>query len=271
MDVVQTNDIRTAYEIVGSGPPLVLIHGGFVDSAMWQPQLDAFAQDYRVLRYDLRGHGRTGPSARRRYTIELLADDLKALLDALAIPSATICGLSLGGMIAQAFAARYGQMIDRLVLAGTAVSTTLTLADKLQRYLIAPRWLMLLTIRLLGARRLVDYSFRAARRMRGADWLGRDPAVSEYVRRTMLAIPTAEYVKIYGALYDFKAQDLRHIAAPTLIVNGQYEGRSVLAHAAYLQRMIPHARLATVSNAGHTVNMENPSAFNAILRAFLEK
>jgi len=249
----------------------VLVHGGFVDLRMWDPQVEAFSSDYRVLRYDLRGHGRTGPSPRRRYTVELLAEDLRALLDGLELAQVSLCGLSLGGMVAQAFAARHPERLRALVLADTASSTTLTLTDKLQTYLLAPKWLLLPLIRLLGTARWVELSFWLARKTRNPGWFGRDERVSAYVREAMLRVPTEEYVKLYGAIYDFREQDLSRVRAPTLLLNGEHESGSVFAHLAHLKRLIPHAEVATVPNAGHTSNLENAEAFNALLGNFLRR
>lgn len=271
MPYLQLGDLRTYYELTGSGPPLVLVHGGFVDNRMWDAQVADFAPGYRVLRYDLRGNGLSGPSEKRRYTLELFSDDLKRLLDALELGQVSLCGLSFGGMIAQAFAARYPERLSALILADTAVSTTLTWSDKLQTYLLAPRWVMLPTIRLLGAERWVSLSFWLASRTRNADWFGADKAVSDYVREAMLEMTTTEYVKLYGAIYSFRQQDLAGVTVPTLLLNGENESESVFTHTAQLERLIPHAEVSVVPDAGHTSNMENAAAFNALLRDFLKR
>jgi pimeloyl-ACP methyl ester carboxylesterase len=271
MPFLRTGDIDTWYERTGSGPPLVLIHGGFVDSRMWDPQVDAFAADYLVLRYDLRGHGRTGPSPRGRYSVDLFADDLVALLAGLGIRRATLCGISFGGMVAQSVAARHPEVLEGLALAGTAVSTTLTRTDRFQRCFLAPRWLFLPTIRAMGAARFVRFSSWLGRHTRNAGWFGRDEAVRRYVEEAMLRMPTAEYVKMYGAIYDFQAQDLSRVHVPTLLLNGENESRSVHRHAEHIRTLIPHAESVVIDGAGHVSNMENPEPFNRALRDLLER
>jgi pimeloyl-ACP methyl ester carboxylesterase len=271
MPHIRTDDLTTYYELTGSGPTVVLIHGGFVDCRMWDPQVQVLAPEYRVLRYDLRGHGHTGPSSLMSYSVERFADDLQALLSALGIQHATVCGLSFGGMVAQAFASKYTSVLEGLVLADTAVSTTLTWSDKLQRYLLAPRWLFLPTIRLLGARRFVDFSFWMARRTRNPQWFGQNEAVRAYVEEAMLQMSTEEYVKMYGAIYDFDVVDLSVVQAPTLLLNGEHESRSVHRHAAYLQKKIASAEAVIIPGAGHTSNLENPAAFNDALCRFLAR
>jgi len=271
MPHIHTGDLTTYYELTGSGPTVVLIHGGFVDRRMWVPQVKALAPEYRVLCYDLRGHGRTGPSSLTSYSVERFADDLQALLSALNIQRATVCGLSFGGMVAQAFASKYTPVLEGLVLADTAVSTTLTWSDKLQRYLLAPRWLFLPTIRLLGGRRFVDFSFWMARRTRNPHWFGRQEAVRAYVEETMLQMSTEEYAKMYGAIYDFAVVDLSVVRVPTLLLNGEHVSRSVHRHAVYIQKTIAGAEAVIVPGAGHLSNMENPAAFNDALRRFLTR
>jgi pimeloyl-ACP methyl ester carboxylesterase len=102
MPKIKTGDIQTYYESSGSGDPIVFIHGAWVNLRMWQPQVEYFSRSYRVITYDIRGHSETGGSARRRYSMELFADDLVALVDALKLDKLSICGISMGGMVAQA-------------------------------------------------------------------------------------------------------------------------------------------------------------------------
>jgi pimeloyl-ACP methyl ester carboxylesterase len=264
---VRTNEIETYYESHGEGPPLVLVHGAWVDCRTWDPQVEALSEGYRVIAYDLRGHGRTGPSAERNYTIELLAADLRALVEALGLERPAVCGLSLGGMVAQLYAVRYDEL-SALVLADTAVSTRLTRWDRLQR-LLFPRWSMTGTVRLLGPERYVDWAFRLARLTRGVGWFGRDPAVRAYVRETMSAFDATTFNAVLDAIYGFRRTDLAAVDVPTLLLAGEFESRSVLEHAAYAERTIPDARSVVIPDAGHVANLENPEAFTAELRAFL--
>lgn len=268
MPYAETNDIETYYESYGEGPPLVFVHGAWVDRRMWEPQVAALAGEYRVIVYDLRGHGRTGSSPERNYTIELLAADLRALIDALDLERPAVCGLSLGGMVAQLYAVRYNDL-SGLVLADTAVSTRLTRSDRLQS-LLFPKWSMTGTVRLLGPERYVDWAFRLARYTRSADWFGRDPEVGEYVRGTMAGFDTRSFNAVFDAIYGFRETDLAAISAPTLVLNGEFESRSVFEHAAHVERTVPDARSAVIPDAGHTANMESPAAFTRELRGFLD-
>ena len=268
MPTIQTNDIETYYERHGEGPPVVCIHGAWADHRLWEPQIEALRDDYEVIVYDVRGHGRTGPSAEQGYTIELFAADLRALVERLDIERPVICGISLGGMIAQTYAVRYADDLRGLVLADTAVSTRLTNRDKLTR-LLFPGWAMRGTVRLLGPARYVDIAYWLADVTRGEDWFGRNQDVRSYVRETMSAFKATEFNKIFRAIYEFRQVDLAAICVPTLVLNGEYESRSVFRHAEHLQQVIPDARPAVVPDAGHVSNMENPTAFNRELAEFL--
>ena len=101
----KTNGIDTNYELHGKegAPWLVLSHSLACSVRMWDPQTEALKDRYRILAYDTRGHGGSG-APKGAYTLEMLADDLKALLDALGVRNPHYCGLSMGGMIGQTFA-----------------------------------------------------------------------------------------------------------------------------------------------------------------------
>jgi pimeloyl-ACP methyl ester carboxylesterase len=269
MSIVPANGIDQYVEQAGTGIPLVFVHGAFVDLHMWDAQFSDFSDRCRVTRYDLRGHGKTGPSDRDKYSIELLADDLIALMDALNVEKTVLCGLSLGGMIAQSFAVKYPDRLRALVLADTAVSVRLTWTDKLQRYVLFPKWAMLLTLRLMTVEQFTRFSFWLAKVTRSEAWLGQDEATRDYVRERMLAMDHHEYVKIYDAIYDFDLLDLGVIQVPTLVLNGEHESGSVLRHTQEILRRVKSARAVTVPGAGHSSNMENPDFFNREVLDFL--
>ena len=269
MATVNVNGLDHYYEVLGSGNPFVLIHGAFVDSHLWDPQFAHFSKRYRVVRYDLRGHGQTGPSDLATYTIDGFADDLEGLINELGLEQPIVCGMSLGGMIAQASAVRPMANLKALILADTAVSVSLTLSDKLQRYVLFPKWAMKLTITSLSARNFTRFSFWLAQVTRSGEWFGRDENTTEYVRSRMLQMSDSEYLKIYDAIYGFRLQPLEQIRAPTLVLNGEFESKAVFRHTEELLATVPQVESAIVPGAGHTSNMENPEAFNRLVEEFL--
>src|SRR5258708_26323309 len=115
---IDINGASVYYEIVGSGPPLVLIHAGIADSRMWDDQIAAFSQHYKVIRYDVCGYGKTirlpGPFS--------VVDDLYKLLTALKISSAYLLGLSMGGGIAIDFTLTHPDMVAALIATAPALS-----------------------------------------------------------------------------------------------------------------------------------------------------
>jgi pimeloyl-ACP methyl ester carboxylesterase len=132
MPKVRTDDIETYYERRGSGPVIVFVHGAIVDHSQWTPQLEALSNENTTIAYDVRGHGRTGGSETDSYSIDLFAEDLEAFTTALDLDKPVLCGLSMGGCIAQAYAARYPERIGGLVLADTFTPELLDWRERLQ-------------------------------------------------------------------------------------------------------------------------------------------
>src|SRR6266542_985522 len=114
--VAEVNGTKLYYETAGKGPAVVLVHGGLVDSRQWNGQMKEFAKRHRVVRYDLRGFGRSAAAPQPFSHIE----DLRALMDFLKIERATVVGRSLRGIIAAYFALEHPERVDRLVLVGSA-------------------------------------------------------------------------------------------------------------------------------------------------------
>ncbi len=270
MSYLEIEDINTYYEINGEGTPFIFIQGAFVSSTMWEEQVNYFADKFQTVVYDIRGHGKTGPSVQKKYSVDLYADDLIKILDALKIDRPIICGISLGGMIAQVFATKYPERLSALILADTAATITLTRWDYIMRYLVGPKWLMLLSLRMIGVHRFIRFSFWLGKFTRSKEWLG-NKEIIEYEKNEMLKLDKKEYLKIFSSLYDFKLQELSLIKVPTLVVNGEHEAKSLFKHAEKIQSLIPSCDVDIIHNAGHTSNMENPEEFNHKITEFLKK
>ncbi len=269
MPLLKTNDITTYYEVHGEGQPIVFIHGGWANYEMWKHQIDYFSHHYKVIVYDVRGHGKTGGSSKKKYSIELFADDLNALIKGLNIRKPVICGLSMGGMIAQCYAVKHNE-ITALILSDTALSTTLTLMDWITRYILAPKWMFLGFVRLMGIKRYTNFAFWFARKSRGNKWLD-DKDFIEYEKEQMLRFNVKEFNKIFSALYDFKLQRLEKIDVPTLLLNGEYESKSVFKHTEKAKELISNSYDVIITGAGHASNAENPEDFNKNIEYFFKK
>lgn len=267
MPKARINGLDHYFEQTGSGQPLVFIHGAFADSRIWEPQWEYFSSKYRLVRYDLRGHGRTGASSLDRYSIATFADDLASLLDALGLTAPILCGASMGGVIAQALAVREHGRLAGLVLASSPISASLTAAEKLARYVLFPKQVMRLTLRLVSIERFTRFSLGLARLLWGRNFL--NPQAREYVRESMLRVDSREFLKIWESFYSFDMFPLEKIACPALLLNGERESRGAYRHTKEILRRVPRAEAGTVPAASHAMNMENPAAFNRLVDEFL--
>jgi pimeloyl-ACP methyl ester carboxylesterase len=258
---VAVNGTHLFYEAVGRGSPVVLLHGGNLDRRMWDAQFVPLAQEHRVIRYDSRGFGKSGPADSPFQHHE----DLHALLVALHVPRASLVGLSGGGRIAIDFALAYPEMVDRLVLAAPGLSGwQYSRAD---------------TAYFPEARRARDRGDAAGL---GLAWLG-----SAYMR------PAMEHSELVPSLREMAATNgdnwmglLKHgnlereadppalhrttlLRAPILLVVGTRDVPDIQAIADTLTAHAPKLRRVTFPGAGHMVNMEQPQRFTTLVSDFL--
>ncbi|MCD6488280.1 MAG: alpha/beta fold hydrolase [Desulfurococcales archaeon] len=200
MPYIRTNDIITYYEVYGEGYPLVLIHGAWSDHGVWRPQIEYFSRSYKVIVYDLRGLGRTDRSKTREYSLELFVDDLKALLEALSIEKPIICGRSLGGLIAQAYAIKYPRL-KALILANTSPITPLSLSDKIRRYLEKPVILAYTSIaHLIGVKRFVNLGLKMIKLVHGEKRISIEEDMLKQIQETLVNINEDEFFKLFKLL-----------------------------------------------------------------------
>lgn len=270
MQTVRTNDIETAFEDRGDGHPVVFIHGAILDRSQWQSQLDALADDYRVIAYDVRGHGQTGGSSPRSYSIELLADDLDALIDELDLEQPVLCGLSTGGCIAQVYAAQYPDKIAGLVLASTFGPEYLTSGDRLQRGFVLPATIP--PARLVGYER-VERVLTWLNETVGSRGSSGDYENVQALRDRGESMTTREFAKTIRSLTRFHdiTLDYAAITVPTLVLYGENEPGFIQAHAARFADLLPDVEVRTVPNAGHASNMDNPDFYEDALRESLPR
>lgn len=266
MPTVQTNDIETYYERRGDGPPVIFAHGAIVDHTQWEPQVTALGDTYTTIAYDVRGHGRTGGSDRERYSIELFADDLDALITALDLDDPVLCGLSMGGCIAQVYAATRPDRISGLVLADTFTPEILRRSEHLQ-------WTLLKATVPLA--RLVGYE-RVEKMMVWLQERFQKGVSGEYeniekLRAEGPKMETEEFAKVVRALTTFHETkiDFSAIAVPTLVLYGANEAGFVRRHSLRLASEIPNASIRDVPDGGHVSNLDNPDFVTEAVREFL--
>lgn len=261
IESVRTGDIETAYAISGApGAPVVAFsHSLACAMLMWEPQVAALERRYRVLRYDTRGHGASSAPT-GRYSLEMLAGDFVALLDALGIDEVHFVGLSMGGMIGQALALDHRQRLKSLVLCDTMAS----IPEAAQ-----PTWEQrIATVRAAGMAGVVDATLE---RWFTAPFRARGSAVLEDVRRQILTTPVAGYVGCSEAIRALAYRErLGEIDLPALVMVGAEDPSTPVAAARAIQERIRGSLLEIVPEAAHLANLEQPEAFNAALLAFLD-
>lgn len=269
MATVRIGDIETYYERRGSGPTVVFVHGAILDHSQWTPQMESLSDDYTVIAYDVRGHGRTGESDETTYSIELFAEDLDALVTALDLDRSVLCGLSMGGCIAQVYAARHPERLSGLVLADTFTPKPLTRGEWVQRSLLLRATVP--PVRLLGYERVERALVWLHERLsRGASG---DYGEIERLRSTGPRMATDEFAKVIRAVARFHETDLdlAAITTPTLVLYGENEPPFVRRHVPVLETTLPDVTVREVPGAGHASNLDDPDSFTRSIREFLAR
>lgn len=268
MPTVRTNGVETYYERRGTGPPIVFVHAAILDHAQWEPQVDALCGEYTTITYDVRGHGRTGGSAKDRYSIGLFADDLDALITALDLDDPVVCGLSTGGCIAQVYAAGRPDRLSGLVLADTFTPELLDRRDWLQRSVLMRATVP--PVRLVGYERVERAMVWLQERIQGKEVSG-DYEGIERLRAEGPKMATDEFAKVIRAVASFHETsiDLPSITVPTLVLYGGHEPGFVRRHASKLGVELPNVTVREVPGAGHASNLDEPEFFTEAVREFL--
>ncbi len=255
---IRVDDIEIHCQTAGDGPPLLLIHGLGASARDWGPQIGFFRASYRVIAFDLRGHGRTS-RPRDGYSIERFAQDTAGLLRALETGPVHVVGISLGGMIAFQLAVDAPDLVRSLTIvnSGPAVPAG-TFKQRL------PLYIRLVYIRLLGLRRM---AVAIAKRL--------FPAPDHEALRQSFVDSVASndkrcYLASLRAIFAgwSVADRLGQITCPVLAVAADQDYTPVALKQAYVDRL-PNARLDVIPDSRHAVPMEKPGEFNALLSQFL--
>lgn len=262
------NGIDIYYEVHGEGFPLVLAHGFTTTLEMWRHQVEPFSQRYRLILYDARGHGRTSsPLALDQYTMEIYADDQRALLEHLGISQAYVGGLSMGAAIALEFAVKYPQMTRAAIIADAAAAEP---PWAVEAGLRAPIMLQNMQAFLerygpeVFAQQMVDSEEEAFAPLRDPAWRLRR---LEHWRN----------VRPEGYVGAFKAMRLRRnlnpylpsLTMPVLLIAGYDD--PVVPAIQFMSEAIPRNRAVIIANCGHGTAARQPAAFNLAVLNFLEK
>jgi pimeloyl-ACP methyl ester carboxylesterase len=257
VETIRTNGLEIAYERVGEGPPLVLLHGAAVDSRMWQPQLTVLADEFTVVAWDEPGAGRSS-DVPADFGLADYAKCLAALIGGFNLGPAHVAGLSWGGTVALELYRHRPELVATLLLVDTYAGWKGSLPEDEVR------------ARVEGVRQMLA----------AADHLF-DPTLPGL----FAGDPPAEFVALLDAMAaDVRPESMRtallvmaeadqrdllpHIAVPTLLIWGELDARSPLHVARQFEDAIPSAKLVVIPGAGHVSNLEQPELFNDAVRKF---
>ncbi len=265
MPRVRVNGVPLHYERSGAGEPLLLITGFTISAAVFEPVLELYEGRFDCITYDNRGSGRSGAPLRPTSMAELAAD-AAGLLRALDVESAHVCGLSMGGMIAQELAIRFPERVRGLVLGGTTPG--------------GPRAARP-TLRELGALGAgAAGGWRDHRRSWLGEWVfsesfrhGQPERARELLRHfgRHRATPQGVWAHWWASVYHDTASRLECIQAPTLVMHGEQDAMAPIANARLLAERIPDAELCIVPGAGHAYMLERPEASFELLGDWLDR
>lgn len=257
------NGIKLHYIDTGNRDalPIVLIHGMTFDHRSWNPQIELLKQNYRVIAYDIRGHGKTDV-ADGQYTYKMFVNDLIALLDYLEIDKAVLCGLSMGGIIAIRTYEMYPDRIKALILCDTRSD-----ADSNETKFWRENSIE--SIKKNGLGPFADEFIELCAPQEFVEF----PEELKIIRKTILS---SALLGICGALLAQAARpDMRYllpqIDVPTLIMIGENDFLTPLDLSKFIHENIRRSELKIISQACHISNLENRDEFNKYLLEFLEK
>lgn len=253
------NGTNLYFETSGSGHPVIFIHGLTLDSRMWADQEAEFAKHHRVIRYDARGFGRSGPVTGPFSPI----DDLSALMDHLGVQRAHMVGLSMGGRYAIEFALTRPDRVRGLVAVDAVLPgiPTPNFGREVGAVLAAGRGGNLVEAKRLW---LASSLFTAA---------NEQPSVAARLRQMVDDYSGWHFANGPGmhekGMQPLAAQRLGELRVPTLVVVGSREIPELFAASEKIARDVPGSTLAVVNGAGHMSNMESPALFNRIVLEWL--
>lgn len=266
METLDVDGATISYRTTGTGRPLVLLHGAWVDHELWAPQVERYADQFEVVTPDLRGHGAT--SAEGAFDAGRMAADVAALCEARDLVDPVVCGLSMGGLVAQQFALAHPDRVAGLVLADTVLSVPPVPGPESARRAMFPAALAKFMARLWGPGAYVRSVLAGIEAGRGR-WLALDDEARAYALACVDDYDADRFLSVIDAFAADRPRDLTGLSVPTLVLHGDSEAVPVKAQTRRIARAIPDASRTVVPDAGHLSNRDNSAAFGDALDAFL--
>ncbi len=255
---INANGIDINYSVEGEGPWVTLSHSLACDLRMWDEEAKRLSKRYKVLRYDTRGHGKTSAPA-GAYTLELLAEDLHAMLQALGVQSTHFVGLSMGGMIGQTYALKYPGMFNSLAL-----------CDTTSRYPAEAAGVWVDRIKTVESQGMEPLVTSTLERWFTASFREKRPEVVEKVAQMIRGTPVPGYAGCCHAIPKINlTARLNEIRCPSIVIVGKDDPGTPVAMAEDIHRALPGSKLVIIPDAAHLSNLEQPDAFNQALGDFI--
>lgn len=256
------NNLSVSYSDEGAvdAPVVIFIHGFPLNKSMWDLQLEALKDEYRVIAYDIRGHG-DSDHGKEDFSIDLFASDLISFMDNLKIRKAVVCGLSMGGYIALNAIGNYPERFDALILSDTqCIADTPKIREN-----------RLTAIENIKKNGLEDYAHESIKNLFApVSLLTKDTEITSV--REMIV--NTSNLSIYNTLHALAIRKdtsgiLSHIKIPVLILVGDEDKITPPEMAESMHKKISGSQMNIIEHAGHLSNMENPFEFNYQIRKFI--
>jgi len=257
MPVINADGCPINVEVEGpQGAPVLMLSNSLGTTLrMWDAQVAPFTQHFRLVRYDRRGHGKSGVP-KGPYTMERLGRDVLAVLDGLGVKKINWCGLSMGGMVGQWLGANAPERVERLVL----TNTSSFFPDK-------NGWNE--RLKLVEEKGIAAFAAPNMARWFTKGFLEREPQTVAGIQAMFAATPLEGYLACGAAVRDMDQRELLpRIKAPTLVIAGKHDGATPPEANEYISNHIPGAKFALV-DAAHLSNIEQSEAYTKAVLAFL--
>jgi 3-oxoadipate enol-lactonase len=257
MPMIDADGCPIHIEVEGreGAPALMLSNSLGTDLTMWNPQVKNFAEKFRLIRYDRRGHGQSG-APKGPYSMERFGRDVLAVLDALKIERTHWCGLSMGGMVGQWLGANAPGRIDRMIFSNTACY-------------YSDKDLWNARIKLLREKGLTAIADAIIERWFTKGFRDRAPQTIAGMRDILVKTPLEGYVGCCEAIRDMDHREmLPKIKAPVLIIAGKQDLATTVENAEFIRARVPRSKL-TVIDAAHISNVEQPDIYTKTALEFL--
>jgi len=260
---ITINNLTVSYSDHGpdDAPVIIFIHGFPLNKSMWNIQVEALKENYRVIAYDIRGHGNSDPGI-DEFFIELFVIDLLRLMEKLKIEKSILCGLSLGGYIALNAVLKHPDRFDGLILNDTqCIADTPEIKEN--------RCLAIIRIMKNGVEQYAD---EIIKNLFAPESFTKKENVVDAVREMIISTPKQSLCNTLHALAERKetCDQLPEINIPVLIMVGKEDKITPIAAAQQMHEKILNSKLEIIQYAGHLSNLENPIAFNTHMVNFLE-